>query len=618
MVVAGAMCGCPLSAQEVRVQIAHQEPPHYVGEAVLIQFQVEGLDEAPQPTCELISDSGSVPDGLRGQVTAVSPSVMSQIVQRNGQLFQSRRVTFQINFSVTADREGDFEVGPFRIRQGNKEAVTEAISMSFRAVPLDPGMLIRLIIPDKPLYPDQRVPIEIEWWYPGDFEKLKSVSIYSPLFDQFRFAPDEQAGRRSTLLPITTKEGTLQLVSQAREEQLDGKRVVVLSSHRTLIPDGPGEYSLAPISVTIRRVLGWTRGRPEEDDGFGFGRSIFRDLMEERRRPTKVEVVRAEGEPLKLVIRPFPKDGRPESFSGAVGKGFSIDVAADRTVVRVGDPIGLSITLRGDGNIDNASLPLLSADGGLNPEQFRFPSGDLAGTLADASKQFHVSVRVADESVTEIPSLAYSWFDPETESYQTARSKPIALRVMAGKLVSASDVVRASPATNGAESNRDATASDSRELAHRGSTNTRLHLSGADLTIEPNGAVVLLDRRSSWTGLRVPLALYGAGVLAVVVAWLDRRRRERDPQQSIRRRFVRDQLQRISQATSLPQREAAQQIADAMRRLMAEFPNAPREAAQAIVAECESITYARDASTDQPLERSLVMRARGIAQGFAE
>ena len=145
------------------------------------------------------------------------------------------------------------------------------------------------------------------------------------------------------------------------------------------------------------------------------------------------------------MVKPFPLEGRPGSFAGAVGEGFSIEVAADRTVVRVGDPIGLTIALRGKGNLDNASLPPLSAEGGLNPDRFRLPEGDTPGKMADGVKQFQISVRVTDESVIEIPKLAYSWFDPETETYRTAHSKPIALRVMPAQVVSASDVVSATP-----------------------------------------------------------------------------------------------------------------------------------------------------------------------------
>ena len=66
----------------------------------------------------------------------------------------------------------------------------------------------------------------------------------------------------------------------------------------------------------------------------------------------------------------------------------------------MGDPITLSVTLRGDGNLETAALPPLSTvDSGLDAESFRLPSGDVAGVLSedDTAKTFTVTVRVLDE-----------------------------------------------------------------------------------------------------------------------------------------------------------------------------------------------------------------------------
>ncbi len=613
------LASCQVVAQDVRVKVAMQDSPFYVGEPAVIQFTVEGLDEQPEPTCELGNASGKSEPGIRGVVSSVNPSVMSQIVQRNGQLFQSRRVTHQINYQVTAEQSGDFEVGPFLIKQGGKETSVEPISMSFRPVPLDPSMQIRLMLPDTPLYPDQRVPVGIEWWYGAETDKILSLSIYTPLFDQFRFGPDEQPTRRSVALPVETKAGRLALLASTREEPLDGKRMTVFSAQRTLIPQRPGEYTLAPISVTLRRATGWARPRAADDDDFGFGGSFFREFMEERRRPSKIELIRAVGEPLKIVIRPFPTDGKPESFAGAVGKGFSIDVAADRTVVRVGDPIGLTVTLRGEGNIDNASLPSLAADGGLRVDQFRLPEGDVPGTLSDGAKQFRVSVRVADESVVEIPALAYSWFDPEKESYQTAKSKPIALRVMSAKIVSAGDVIRSQKAGPGSSGETSSAPGDEQRSAavQRNATGVpKSTVSGADLTIEPNAGVVLRDEGRGWRGLAIPATLYGAGLLAIIAALVDRRRREQDPTVAARGRLIREQRQRIVRAASLPKRDAATEISAAMRCLIAAFPEAPREAGQSVIGDCEAIAFSPDKTSDLRLDEALVSRARKAAEEY--
>jgi len=300
----------PLVAQDVRVQVATQEPPYYAGEPVVVQFTVEGFDEQPEPTCEMQLEKPA--PSLRGQMAGTTPSVFSQIIQRNGQLYQAKSITYRIDYLVTADQPGEYTVGPFAIKQGRKDSRVESLKMTFQEVPANPNMRVRLLLPDKPLYPDQRVPVRIEWWYAGDFDDVLKLRIYSPLFDQFRFAPDPQPQRGASRLPIDTKDGSLGLTAETREEELDGKRFPVVTATRTLIPDRVGEFALTPIAATARKVTEWARDRsPFGDLDSGFGGSLFRDLMGDRRRPASTELVRALGEPQKVIVNPFPLESRP-------------------------------------------------------------------------------------------------------------------------------------------------------------------------------------------------------------------------------------------------------------------------------------------------------------------
>ena len=114
----GPLVNAPLSAQDVRVKVGMQEPPYYAGESAVIQFTVDGFEEDAEPTCVIDSPTGELPSGMQGEVSTSNPSVVSQVIQRNGQFFQSRRVTYQINYLVTAEQPGEFKVGPFLIKQG--------------------------------------------------------------------------------------------------------------------------------------------------------------------------------------------------------------------------------------------------------------------------------------------------------------------------------------------------------------------------------------------------------------------------------------------------------------------------------------------------------------------
>lgn len=324
------------TAQDVQVQMATEEPPHYVGVGAIVQLTIDGLEADPQPKCEIVDPD----DNLRISLRGISPQIMRRAFQAGGQVKVVEQVTYKIQFSVTADKAGDYEVGPFLITQGNTEKRVDPIDMSFQTVPETDEMKIKLILPET-AYPDQRVPVKIEWWFAGEVENLNKLSIYSELFDKFSFARDAQARRRGSQMPIQTDEGEISLPATARTETADGKQFTVLTGERTFIPDRPGKVEISPIVATIQYVTEWQRQR---SSGFG---SIFDDVLGSRRRPAKVELFRAEGKPINFEVLSFPTAGKPESFTGTVGKGFTLDVAADRTVVRTGDPIRLNDPTKG-------------------------------------------------------------------------------------------------------------------------------------------------------------------------------------------------------------------------------------------------------------------------------
>jgi hypothetical protein len=324
------------------------------------------------------------------------------------------------------------------------------------------------------------------------------------------------------------------------------------------------------------------------------------------------------GKPATLVVKPLPSEGRPESFAGAVGPGYTINVDADRTVVRVGDPIRLDVTLRGQGNLENASLPPLSADGGMDPQRFRLPQGEIPGEAQNGEKRFSVTVRVNDQSVSEIPALAYSWFDPRDQAYHTTRSKPIALRVTEAQVVSAADVV-ISPKANGNNSSSPEDANNG--PANNGEAGTggaasatpAFTLSGADLSIESSVPLLLSDARNRFGGNSLQWALYGTGLLLVAIALLDRKRRDIPPEIVQRRKTLKKLRSQIDRAAGQPQREAAREIADALRGMVVEVPDFPRDGLQSVLAQCETIVYAPGDASSEKIDPGLVGQAATVA-----
>ena len=158
-----------------------------------------------------------------------------------------------------------------------------------------------------------------------------------------------------------------------------------------------------------------------------------------------------------IEVLPLPTEGRPAWFAGAVGD-FDVSASATPTAVSVGDPITLSIVVE---DLDGAAgdLALLQAPPlGEVPDLargFRFPSDPLTGVVEGPRKTFTQTLRPLSDSVSEIPPIPFSWFDPTEEVYRTAWTEPIPIDVEPTETMSLSQVV----AADGAVSRRDASRS---------------------------------------------------------------------------------------------------------------------------------------------------------------
>lgn len=598
-VILGLVFAAIATAQDVDVRVATEKPPHYVGVPAIVQLTVEGLQSDPDPKCTVESDSPEI----RAELAGISPRIMQRMFQSGNQIRRIEQVTHIIQFQITASKPGEHEVGPFVIAQNGVEKRVDAIKMSFQQVPTTDDMRVKLVLP-KTAYPDQRVLAEIQWWYAGDTENVKRLTIAAPIFDQFQFAADPPPPRGGSRLPIQTDQGTVSLAATATDELADDKRFTVVSAKRTLIPSRPGTYQIAPVTATIELVTQWDNRRRSP---FGFGGSLFDEAFGGNRRAAKVELYRAADEPMTFQVLPFPTGNRPESFSGAVGKGFSLAVSADRTVVRVGEPIRLTLDLRGDGNLEGAALPGLSADGGLDPDRFRVPKGGAAGVFdsQQGTKQFVVSVRVLDESINEIPAIAYSWFDPEDERYQTTYSKPIALRVMPTQIVGADSVVssRAKSTTAGLQTGKNGM--EDSPTTGIGSSS----FGGVDLSIENDSETLLRRPAPLLSNVSLQFAGYALGSLCLVVAVVDRRRRQIDPAVRRSSAIMREQRNRITAAAQLPEKKAARQIADALQIAAAQDPSADRSTIQNIMSECDAIAFSPHGDNKARIASNLIDRA---------
>ena len=540
----------------------------------VLTLTAKGFEEEPVPEAPDV-----VIDGCAITFLGASPNVSSHVQIVNGRRSEWREVTFNYRWRVVAAAAGRYTVPALRLEQGSVAATSRAAAFNVTDVASTQDMIVRMRLPERPLWVGETFDAAVEWLLAREVENYEFAV---PLFDL--------DGAQVEAPPATGQ--TVRFTAGSRE--------IDLPLERARISEGGREYTrftfparvtlnraravdLDPVRVVARLEAGTVR------DGFGF------------RRP-RYELFRATGERRRVAVRPLPQAGRPATFVNAIGGGFSIDVQASRTVVAVGDPIELTLRLRGDVPLSGISLPPLSHADALPPAHFSVPEGSLAGEIdaATGSKRFRVTVRVKSAEVGEIPPIAFSYFEPSAGEYRTVASEPIALAVDAAQLVSVDDVVAApvpqpSPA---AESG-----------AGVGGVAT---LIGADLSLSAPSRTFATPWGSGGVGVLLGI-LYGVPALVALGSfWLARTGGRRARNREVRRAFT--ALERALDGGGAA-RDAAPVIGAAMRRL-AQAASADLQAAAPALARLE--THAFDpAAARQGIADDVREELRTVARSWA-
>lgn len=112
-----------------------------------------------------------------------------------------------------------------------------------------------------------------------------------------------------------------------------------------------------------------------------------------------------ESEPLELEVKPLPAEGRPDLFNGMVGE-YGIEVEAEPTDVRVGEPITLTIKVTATHFMENIFLQPLRYQPYL-VNRFEIPTDRSLPQLIGKSKIYTQTIRPLSTSNTE--SRRFNW-----------------------------------------------------------------------------------------------------------------------------------------------------------------------------------------------------------------
>ena len=190
-------------------------------------------------------------------------------------------------------------------------------------------------------------------------------------------------------------------------------RYVVLRK-TVLYPQKTGALKLEPLVLDITVEVPTNR------------RDIFgRPLM------TKVPQVVTAGS-RTINVKPLPEQGKPSDFKGAVGD-FSFKVTTSKTQLNATESLQAKIEVSGNGNLKLFELPKLTVPSSLevyepeHQESVRTTTNGMQGGISDT-----YTIVPQYKGKYPVPSISFSYFDPDTESYKRISSDEIVIDVLEG------------------------------------------------------------------------------------------------------------------------------------------------------------------------------------------
>jgi len=198
-------------------------------------------------------------------------------------------------------------------------------------------------------------------------------------------------------------------------------RFVVLKK-TVLFPQKTGELSLEPLTLDISVEVPSNR----------------RDIFGRRATTTVNRTVTAGNRNIK--VKPLPKQGRPENFSGAVGE-FDFKVESSKKTLTASEAFNLKLEVSGKGNLMLFELPepiLPSSLEIYDPEHSEDIKTSLNGTKGRILDNYTI---VTNESGQyPIPPISFSFFNPKTKRYKTINSEKIIITASENPSVSKNNV----------------------------------------------------------------------------------------------------------------------------------------------------------------------------------
>jgi len=397
--------GSYVFASNIQFEVTVDRKTVSMGESLQLNLSFHGTQNVPAPNIGKI-------EGF--QVRYRGPSTRVSIV--NGQVSSS--VTHI--YTLIPLKTGKFKIGPFSVVLEGKTFTSQALTVEVVSGPSPPAGQIQKPGASQKTNLKEQLKDRIFLTIKAEKSRLfvnESVPLSIKLYIN-------HLGVRDIQYPKFAHEGfSIKKFGQPKQyrQTIGGIVYDVIEFTTNIFAVRAGELSLGPAQVDCNLIVRKKqrhRHTPFDDFSGGFfGDDIFDDFFS-RYEAYPFQVT---SPPLTVNVQPLPPEGKPSGFKGAIGD-FHFQAKVSPKEVKAGDPITLTMTVNGMGNFDTVSSPVLDSKEG-------FKVYEPQAKQNQASKVFEQVLIPQSETITEIPKITFSFFNPQTGKYRSLTQGPFPISV---------------------------------------------------------------------------------------------------------------------------------------------------------------------------------------------
>ncbi len=190
-------------------------------------------------------------------------------------------------------------------------------------------------------------------------------------------------------------------------------RYVVLRK-TVLYPQKTGKLDIEPLTLSVSVEVPGNR----------------RDIFGNRFYETVDKTVAAGNRTIN--VKPLPQEGKPEGFTGAVGKNLKLKVTTDKQSLRATESLQAKVEVSGQGNLKLFDLPQLTVPATMEkyePEYSEDVNTNINGMQGSISNDYTLVPQAKGKY--PVPPVEFSYFDLDSKSYKTLTSDEILIDVAA-------------------------------------------------------------------------------------------------------------------------------------------------------------------------------------------